>query len=107
MLSAKWDSAKWDSAKRAYTIIGQGTLTIGLMGVGSLVRKNKIKSLSSNKISEIQHNKYLALYSRIFSLAECCTKQKPRSEVDTSATAHLLIPPPGFENLRETDLPLR
>ena len=32
-------------------------------GVGSQVRKNKIKFLPSNKISEIQHKKYLALYS--------------------------------------------
>ena len=28
-------------------------------GVGSQVRKNKIKLLSSNKILEIQHKKYL------------------------------------------------
>ena len=41
-----------------------------------------------------------------FSLAEYCTKQDARSEVDRSATAHLLIPPPGCENLRGTHLPL-
>ena len=41
-----------------------------------------------------------------FSLAECCTKQKSLSEVTRSATAHLVIPPPGCENLRETHLPL-
>ena len=34
-------------------------------GVGSQVRKNKIKFLPSNKISEIQHKKYLALYSSL------------------------------------------
>ena len=34
-------------------------------GVGSQVRKNKIKFLSSNKISEIQHKKYLALYNSL------------------------------------------
>ena len=36
-----------------------------LCGVGSQVRKNKIKFLPSNKISEIQHKKYLALYSSL------------------------------------------
>ena len=34
-------------------------------GVGSQVRKNKIKFLLSNKISEIQHKKYLALYNSL------------------------------------------
>ena len=34
-------------------------------GVGSQFRKNKIKFLSSNKISEIQHKKYLALYNSL------------------------------------------
>ena len=41
-----------------------------------------------------------------FRLAECCNKQKSRSDVNRSATAHLLIPSPGRENLRETHLPL-
>ena len=39
--------------------------TIYVIGVGSQVRKNKIKFLSSNKISEIQHKKYLALYNSL------------------------------------------
>ena len=34
-------------------------------GVGSQVRKNKINFLSSNKISEIQRKKYLALYNSL------------------------------------------
>ena len=34
-------------------------------GVGSQVRKNEIKFLSSNKISEIQRKKYLALYNSL------------------------------------------
>ena len=38
---------------------------IDYYGVGSQVRKNKIKFLSSNKISEIQHKKYLALYNSL------------------------------------------
>ena len=41
-----------------------------------------------------------------FRLAECCTKQKSRSEVNRSATAHLVIPAPGRENLREAHMPL-
>ena len=36
-----------------------------IFGVGSQVRKNKIKFLSSDKISEIQHKKYLALYNSL------------------------------------------
>ena len=39
-----------------------------------------------------------------FILTECCTKPKSRSEVNRSATAHLFIPPPGCESLRETHL---
>ena len=35
------------------------------IGVGSQVRKNKIEFLTSNKISEIQHKKYLALYNSL------------------------------------------
>ena len=34
-----------------------------VIGVGSQVRKNKLKFLSPNKISELQHKKYLALYN--------------------------------------------
>ena len=34
-------------------------------GVGSQVRNNKINFLSSNKISEIQHKKYLPLYNSL------------------------------------------
>ena len=41
-----------------------------------------------------------------FCFAECCTKQISRSEVNRSATAHLVIPPHVCENLRETHLPL-
>ena len=36
-----------------------------IYGVGSQVRKNKIEFLSSNKILEIQHKKYLALYNSL------------------------------------------
>ena len=38
---------------------------LSYFGVGSQVRKNKIKFLSSNKISEIQQKKYLALYNSL------------------------------------------
>ena len=37
------------------------------MGVGSQVRKNKIKFISTKKISEIQHKRYLALYNSLLS----------------------------------------
>ena len=43
----------------------QTILASRFRGVGSQVRKNKIKFLSSNKISEIQHKKYLASYNSL------------------------------------------
>ena len=53
---------------------------------------------------DVEKVKRLNAYQDPF--AECCTKQKSRSEVNRSATAHLVIPSPGRESLRETHLPL-
>ena len=58
-------------------MLGGGGDTRGLQGVGSQVRKNKIKFLSSNKISEIQHKKYLALLNSLRSVWLTRTERSP------------------------------